>query len=115
MSPVDCSSPSHRAQAGDLLRELGFAAHRVGYQQLCIAIPCYAQDATQSLVKEIYPCIAKRFGYTNWCAVEHAIRCSIHDAWQARDPAVWAARFPNCRRPPSNKRFIATLAQCLEP
>ena len=114
MISVDHSSPTHQVQTGILLRELGFPVHRVGYKQICIAVPCYAQDSTQSIIKEIYPYIARICGYSNWCAVEHAIRCAIHDAWRDRDPVIWEKHFPNCKKPPSNKQFIATLAEYLQ-
>ena len=113
-SPIDQSHPVQQAQIGSVLNELGFPPHRVGYKQICIAVPCYAQDFTQSLIKEIYPYIARVLGYTDWRPVEHAIRCSIHDAWNARESSSWDILFPNCKRAPSNKQFIATLAEHLQ-
>lgn len=112
--PIDQFSRAWREQTGSMLHELGFPAHRIGYKQLCIAIPRYAQDSTQSIIKELYPYIAVIFGYTGWCAVEHAMRCAIHDAWFNCDPDIWEEYFPNSRKPPSNKLFIATLAERLE-
>ena len=94
-----------------ILHELGVPVHRNGYRQLGVAIPCFALDDTQSLSKELYPYVAARFGHTDWRCVEHAIRLVILDAWDRRDPEVWEQYFPNCRKPPSNKQFIATLAE----
>ena len=112
-NPIDHASPALQAQVRNVLLELGFGAHRIGYKQLCVAIPCFAQDSSQSLIKEIYPQIAKTFRCSDWSAVEHAVRCVIHDAWEERDPDVWNDYFPCSQKPPSNKQFIATMAERL--
>lgn len=96
-----------------MLHELGIPIHRNGYRQLCIAIPCYAQQDIQSLSKELYPYVADYFGQTNWQAVERSIRDVILDAWEHRDPEVWEVYFPKFRKVPSNKMFISTLAEHL--
>ena len=96
-----------------MLRQLNIAIHRIGYRQLCIAIPRFAKDETQSLCKELYPYVAEYWGCADWRAVEHSIRVVILDAWESRDPEVWEKYFPDSRKPPSNKRFIATLAELL--
>ena len=93
-----------------ILLELGIPLHRVGYKQLCIAIPAYAVNDTQTLSKELYPLIASKMGYCDWRAVEHSIRDAIVYAWKRRDPVIWAKYFPSRHKPPSNKLFIATIA-----
>lgn len=98
----------------EMLHELGLSIHRLGYKQLCVAIPCFAINDEQSLTKELYPYIAKQFGYEDWHAVEHAMRFVILSAWENRDPDVWEKYFPNAKKPPSNKCFIATLAERLK-
>ena len=103
----------------DLLREntcrillhLRFSAHRLGYQQLLVLIPRYARDSRQSLSKELYPYAAKRFGYASWQPVEHAVRVAIQDAWERREPEVWEKYFPGAEKVPSNKQFIAAIAE----
>ena len=97
-------------QTTRLLRELGVPCHRVGYLQLCMAIPLFAQDARQSLSKDIYPLIAAHWGYTDWRTIEHAIRIVILFSWLHRDPIAWSYYFPNLDKAPSNKLFIATIA-----
>ena len=94
-----------------LLHELQIRIHRIGYRHLVILIPCYALDADQSLTKELYPYVAEHFWYSSWQPVEHAVRIAIQDAWERRDPAVWEKYFPGMKKPPSNKQFIATLAE----
>ena len=101
-------------QAAGLLRELGIPCHRVGYLQLCMAIPLYALDERQSLSKDIYPLVAAHWGYTDWRTIEHAIRIVILFSWLHRDPAAWNRYFPNPDKAPSNKLFIATLAERLK-
>lgn len=97
----------------ELLHKLRFRIHIAGYKQLAIAIPCFAFDDTQSLTKELYPYVANHFGYSDWHSVERAIRYAILDAWEHRNPEIWAQYFPNQKKPPSNKQFIATLAELL--
>jgi len=106
-------SKSHREQTTDMLHELALPIHRRGYSCLCIGIPHFATDRTQSLSKELYPFIAAYYGYSDWHAVESAIRDVILTAWENRNPAVWEKYFPNQSRVPSNKQFIATLAERL--
>lgn len=97
-----------------MLHELNIPIHRLGYKQLHLAIPRYAQDDTQSFTKELYPYVAAHWGHSNWQTVEHTIRMAILYAWEHRDPQVWEQYFPNSTRPPSNKQFIVTLAERLE-
>lgn len=97
-----------------MLRELQIGVHRLGYRQLFIAIPRYAMDRTQSLSKEVYPYVADYFGCPDWHSVEHAIRVAILDAWEKRDPVVWQGYFPGATKPPTNKQFIAALADRLK-
>lgn len=97
-----------------MLHELQVGVHRLGYRQLNIAIPCFALDDSQSLTKELYPYVAGCFGYADWHPVEHSIRTAILDAWARRDTGVWEKYFPNQKKPPSNKQFIAVLAERLK-
>ncbi|MBO4938113.1 MAG: sporulation initiation factor Spo0A C-terminal domain-containing protein [Oscillospiraceae bacterium] len=114
MTHTQQNIPTMQALARQMLRELQFAVHRAGYRHLCIAIPLFALDDAQSLSKELYPRVAEYYSYPNWHAVEHSIRVVILDAWERRDPEVWAGYFPDERKPPSNKQFIATLAERLK-
>lgn len=96
-----------------MLHHLRISIHRLGYKCLSIAIPCYATDDTQSLSKETYPYVARRLGYMDWRGVERAIRTVILDAWVQRDLGVWEEYFPNQKKVPTNKQFIAALAERL--
>lgn len=101
-------------QISTMLHDLGIPVRRHGYRQLCIGIPFFATDKTQTLTKELYPYISKKLGFTNGYAVERSIRGVISDAWSQRNPDVWNSYFPNHESQPTNKEFIATLAEHLE-
>jgi hypothetical protein len=47
----------------------------------------------------------------DWRAVEFAIRKTILSAWENRDPEKWEVYFPGITKAPTNKQFVATLAQ----
>ena len=96
-----------------MLHHLRISVHRLGYKCLTIAIPCYAINDTQSLSKETYPYVARRLGYMDWRGVERAIRTVILDAWVQRDLDAWGGYFPNQKKVPTNKQFIAVLAERL--
>lgn len=93
------------------LRQLSTPVHLSGYRCLCVAISVFMQDISQSMCNELYPTVAKELGYMDWRAVEFAIRRTILSAWRHRDPEKWEAYFPGITKAPTNKQFIATLAQ----
>ena len=97
----------------NILHELGIPVHRVGFRMLCMAVVCYCLDDSQSLSKELYPAIARNFGYTDWHPVEQAIRLVILQAWHSQAANAWEYYFPHCRKPPSNKLFFATIVEHL--
>lgn len=102
------------AAIGGILRELNYPAHRLGYSYLIAAVELYAQYDVQCLSKELYPAVAARFGYSDWRPIEHAIRSVTLDTWDDGDRQAWAYYFPGCRKVPSNKQLIATLAEHLQ-
>lgn len=93
------------------LRQLGTPVYLSGYRCLCVAIPVFAQDISQSICNELYPAVGKTLGYMDWRAVEFAIRRVILSAWEQSDPEIWEEYFPCIRKVPTNKQFIAALAQ----
>ena len=96
-----------------MLHQLRIGIHRLGYKCLTIAIPSYAIDDTQSLSKELYPHVAECLGHAEWYAVERAIRTVILDAWETREPIIWERYFPGHKKAPTNKQFLAVLAEKL--
>ena len=99
---------------------LGFDPDLCGYAPLNVSIPLFAQDPRQSVCKELYAEVARQCfdGAGNSKQVERAIRKSIENAWEHRDPAVWASYHLERTKDgkpaaPTNKRFIAWLARRL--
>ena len=97
-----------------MLLELGFSPRHTGYRALCLAIPSYARNSSQSITKELYPSIKRQYGYDQTSAVERHIRYTISDAWEHGNPEEWKRYFPRNRKAPSNLVFIATMAEYLK-
>ena len=97
-----------------ILLDLGFSAHHCGYKQLKMGIPQFALDDQQSLASELYPYIVNELNYTDVDAVERSIGRSISFAWNNGNRAEWEKFFPGCDKAPSNKRFIATIAEFIK-
>ena len=100
-------------RSGRLLHLLGCPVHRIGFRQLCVAIPLFAKGEVSSVCKELYPLIARTMGCSDWRAVERSIRCEILDGWKNGDPKMWDRFFPGRSKAPSNKEFICTMAELL--
>ena len=95
------------------LLRLGLQPHRAGFAKLRVGIPIFAQDENQLMKKELYASVAKLCGNSNPEQVERAIREIIREAWEHRNPAIWEEYFPGRTEVPSNKFFIAVVAQKL--
>ena len=93
------------------LRRLHIPVYLSGYRCLCVAIPKFSLDISQPMCSELYPAVAKERGYIDWRAVEFSIRRAILSAWEHQDTEVWEAYFPGTTKAPTNKQFIAVLAQ----
>lgn len=113
MLPTESVNPDTIFVCADL-HSLGCPVHRFGYDHLIVAIRRYARGDIESLSKELYPYVAEQFGYTDWRAIERSIRAEITDGWDNGDPQVWKLYFPHHQKAPSNKQFIATLAERLQ-
>ena len=98
----------------DHLRLLNVPSTREGFRHLRVGVPLYRQDRHQSLTKELYSAIAEACGNDNGAQVETAIRNVIGDAWVHRNKRVWDSYFPGNSKCPTNKQFIAGLAEKLE-
>ena len=94
-----------------ILLQLGFCAHHSGYKQLKIGILQFLLDDQQCLDSELYPYIVRELNCTDEDAVERSIGRSIAFAWNHSDRERWEKYFPGCKKVPSNKRFIATIAE----
>lgn len=96
-----------------LLWQMGIPCHRIGFQLLCIAIPRYNREKSVSLSKELYPDIAAQLQLTDGRAVERDIRGILQQSWSQRDAKIWSYYFPGEEKCPSNKHFLAVMAEYL--
>lgn len=101
------------AYVADLLQTLGLAGRQKGTRCIPAAVIAAARSPDQSVTKELYPevgrsCVPRAAGDV----VEKRIRYSIHEAWERRDPEVWAAYFPKDKKP-TNSEFISRMVEAL--
>ncbi len=103
-SPKDLHS-----QVMSHLHIMNFQTHRVGYRQLCEAIPMYYRDRDVCLDTVLYAQIAEMFQKSGNKTVERSMRDVIKYAWEHRDKLVWSKYFPNQNSCPSNKVFFDAI------
>ncbi len=102
----------------DMLHLLAVPAHIKGYQYLreAISLALRDMDLINSVTKELYPMVAKRFGTTPSRA-ERAIRHAIEVAWDRGDVDVlnnfFGYTIRSDRGKPTNSEFIAYVADKL--
>ncbi len=98
-----------------IIHDIGVPAHIKGYHYLREGIALTVQNISliNSITKELYPSIAKKFGSTP-SRVERAIRHAIEVAWDRGDIDVLNSYFgytvQNSRGKPTNSEFIAMIA-----
>ena len=98
-----------------IIHQIGVPAHIKGYHYLREAILLSVQDnqMINSVTKQLYPLVAKKFG-TTASRVERAIRHAIEVAWDRGDVDVLNSYFgytiQNSRGKPTNSEFIAMIA-----
>ena len=98
-----------------IIHQIGVPAHIKGYHYLREAILLSVQDTAMmnSVTKQLYPLVAKKFG-TTASRVERAIRHAIEVAWDRGDVDVLNSYFgytiQNSRGKPTNSEFIAMIA-----
>ena len=102
----------------EIIHEIGVPAHIKGYHYLREAITLAVNDSDiiNSVTKQLYPCVAKKFSTTS-SRVERAIRHAIEVAWDRGDIDVLNSYFGytihNERGKPTNSEFIAMIADKL--
>lgn len=106
----------HKVSVANLLLNLGFSTNCKGYNYLREAIAAYAKDPGQTMTKELYPAVGKRFG-ASALQVERAMRTAIEKAWKRRDDHLWGKYFtPSANgeiEKPCNSEFISRLADVM--
>lgn len=101
-----------------IFHQIGVPAHIKGYHYLREAIMLAIQDIDiiNSITKQLYPTVAKKFQTTS-SRVERAIRHAIEVAWDRGDVDVLNSYFGytihNSRGKPTNSEFIAMIADKL--
>lgn len=102
----------------DIIHQIGVPAHIKGYHYLreSIILSVENPDIINSVTKQLYPSVAKRFS-TTASRVERAIRHAIEVAWDRGDVDVLTSYFGytihNTKGKPTNSEFIAMIADKL--
>ncbi len=102
----------------NIIHEVGVPAHIKGYQYLREAITLAVNDmeVINSVTKELYPALAKKFKTTP-SRVERAIRHAIEVAWSRGQAEINNTIFGNTisstKGKPTNSEFIAMIADKL--
>lgn len=102
----------------EIIHEIGVPAHIKGYHYLreAILLAVNDSDIINSVTKQLYPSVAKKFATTS-SRVERAIRHAIEVAWDRGDIDVLNSYFGytihNERGKPTNSEFIAMIADKL--
>lgn len=105
-------------QVTEIIHKIGVPAHIKGYHYLRESIMLAVKDSEiiNSVTKQLYPTVAKRFNTTS-SRVERAIRHAIEVAWDRGDVEVLNSYFGytihNSRGKPTNSEFIAMIADKL--
>jgi len=101
-----------------IFHHIGVPAHIKGYHYLREAIMMAINniDIINSITKQLYPSVAKKFETTS-SRVERAIRHAIEVAWDRGDVDILNSYFGytihNSRGKPTNSEFIAMIADRL--
>ena len=99
----------------EIIHQIGVPAHIKGYHYVreSIILAVDQPDIINSVTKQLYPEVAKRFGTTP-SRVERAIRHAIEVAWDRGDVDTLNSYFGytihNSRGKPTNSEFVAMIA-----
>lgn len=106
------------AEVTNIIHEIGIPAHIKGYQYLrdAIIMAINDMDILNSITKQLYPNIAKRYNTTP-SRVERAIRHAIEVAWSRGKmdtiDKLFGYTVNNGKGKPTNSEFIALIADKL--
>lgn len=102
----------------DIIHQIGIPAHIKGYHYLreAILLSINDEEMLESITKQLYPTVAKRFD-TTASRVERAIRHAIETAWDRGDVDVLNGMFGYTvsvgKGKPTNSEFIALITDNL--
>lgn len=101
---------------GTHLLRLGLRTNLSGYRYLIAAISSLCRDPDQSLTKEVYPAVGRRYN-SSWQQIERGIRTAITNAFNRREKEVWHLYFPPDANgedvKPTNSMFLTIVAERL--
>ena len=112
------TKPDIEVMVTEIIHQVGVPAHIKGYSYLRESIMLVVEnpDIINSVTKELYPTVAKKFSTTS-SRVERAIRHAIEVAWDRGDLDVLNSYFGytvnNGRGKPTNSEFIAMIGDKL--
>lgn len=110
--------PDLEMMVTEIIHQIGVPAHIKGYHYLreSILLAVNNADIINSVTKQLYPTVAKKFNTTS-SRVERAIRHAIEVAWDRGDVDILNSYFGytihNGRGKPTNSEFIAMIADKL--
>ena len=110
--------PDLEMMVTEIIHQIGVPAHIKGYHYLRESILLAVQnpDIINSVTKQLYPTVAKKFSTTS-SRVERAIRHAIEVAWDRGDVDILNSYFGytihNQRGKPTNSEFIAMISDKL--
>ncbi|MEG1849026.1 MAG: sporulation transcription factor Spo0A [Oscillospiraceae bacterium] len=111
-------APNLEVQVTEIIHQIGVPAHIKGYHYLreSIILSVENPEIINSVTKQLYPAVAKRFSTTS-SRVERAIRHAIEVAWDRGDVDILTSYFGytihNTKGKPTNSEFIAMIADKL--
>lgn len=111
-------APNLELMVTEIIHQIGVPAHIKGYHYLreSIMMSVNNPDIINSVTKQLYPSVAKRFSTTS-SRVERAIRHAIEVAWDRGDVDVLTSYFGytihNTKGKPTNSEFIAMISDKL--
>ena len=107
--------PDLEVMVTEIIHQIGVPAHIKGYHYVreSIMLAVERPEIINSVTKQLYPEVAKRFG-TTASRVERAIRHAIEVAWDRGDVDTLNSYFGytihNGRGKPTNSEFVAMIA-----
>lgn len=113
---ITSDAPELEAMAEDLLTQLGFPSHVLGFRFLTIGLALIIKepDLSYNVTKQLYPRIAEEFGSTTKSRVERGIRSAIESAWATGDEDELRKYFGNgvsfLSGRPTNSAFMVRAA-----
>ena len=102
----------------EIIHEVGVPAHIKGYQYIreAIVLAVNNMDVINSVTKQLYPSVAKKFNTTS-SRVERAIRHAIEVAWGRGQTdtveSIFGYTVSASKGKPTNSEFIAMIADKL--